>query len=112
MSDTAYAQDLIREAFPKDRHGSVYSAQYAAFDYMRRAVGKHMTFRRARSIWEGAAKRIDAEEADALIRAKYEETKRAREELESRLSKLDADLAALRSEVAGRSRYASGEALR
>lgn len=91
----------MREAFPSQRHGSVYSAQYAAFDYLRRTVRKNMTFRRARSIWEGAARRIDAEEAEALQRAKVEEARRERTELRARLDRLDAELAEVDAQFHG-----------
>lgn len=101
MSDTAYAQSLIQEAFPRDKHGSVYAAQFAAYDFMRRHLRKNMTFRRARSIWEGAARRIDAEEAEALKRAKFEEAQREYSHLRDRLSELDAEIAALRQEMDG-----------
>lgn len=101
----------MQEAFPRERHGSVYAAQYAAFSYLRGSLAKSVTFRRARSIWEGKARRIDAEEADALKRAKYEEARRAREELTDRLSRLDAELAALRQEMAGSSRHGQGESV-
>lgn len=109
ISDTAIARDRMQEAFPKERHGSVYAAQYAAFSYLRGALEKSVTFRRARSIWEGTARRIDAEEAEALKRAKYEEAQRARHELTERLSRLDAEIAALRQEVAGRMGNGQGE---
>lgn len=108
MSDTAFASELMREAFPKGRHGSVYSAQYAAFVYMRRALHKNMTFRRARAIWEGAAKRIDAEEAEALKRAKFEEAQREIQDLRRRISELDAELAGVGSWTVGQAGAATG----
>lgn len=95
MSDPSFASVLMREAFPRERHGSVYSAQYAAFDYLRGVVRKNMTLRRARAIWEGSAKRIDAEEAEALKRAKFEEREREIIELRRRLSELDAEFAGM-----------------
>lgn len=101
MSDTMYAQHLMKDAFPKERHGSVYAAQYAAFDYLRRALTKQITFRRARSIWEGAAKRIDAEEAEALKRAQIEEIRRERSELRARLARLEEAIAMVDASEAG-----------
>ena len=98
----------MRDAFPKDRHGSVYAAQYAAFDYLRRAVSKNMTFRRARSIWEGAAKRIDAEEAEALKRAKIEEARREYIELRARLARLEEAIAVADAAASGPSLASSG----
>lgn len=102
----------MQGAFPRERHGSVYAAQYAAFSFLRSALSKSVTFRRVRSIWEGKARRIDAEEAEALKAAKFEEAQRAREELKDRLSRLDAELATLRQEMAGGSRYGQGADLR
>lgn len=104
MSDAVYARDLIREAFPKERHGSVIAAQCAAFTTLRKAVTKELTLRRIRSIWEGKARRIDNEEAVALRRAKIEEARREQTLLRQRLSELDATLAALDSVLAGEAR--------
>jgi hypothetical protein len=94
MSDTAFAQVTIKEAFPEVRHGSVKAAQVAAYRFIRERVEKELTLRRVRSIWEGKAKRIDGEEKDALRVAKIEEAKREREQLRERLSRLDEALAA------------------
>lgn len=91
----------MQDAFPKARHGSVYAAQYAAFSFLRRAVLKEITFRRARSIWEGKAKRIDAEEADALKRAKIEETRREYQDLKSRIAAIETALAVAAEEAPG-----------
>lgn len=101
MSDTIYARDLIREAFPRERHGSVIAAQCAAYSAIRKAVAKEITLRRIRSIWEGKARRIDNEEAVALRRAKIEEARREQIELRQRLSRLDAELASLDASLAG-----------
>ena len=100
MSDTIYARELIREAFPKERHGSVIAAQCAAYSSIRKAVNKEITLRRVRSIWEGKARRIDNEEAVALRRAKIEEARREQIELRQRLSRLDAAIAALDADLA------------
>lgn len=101
MSDVSFCKDLMQEAFPKRRYGSVFSAQVEAFNFLRRHVDKNMTLRRVRSIWEGTAKRIDGEEKDALRRAKLEEAKREQRELRQRLSDLDAALASLDQGSAG-----------
>ncbi len=93
MSDTVFARDVIRDAFPKDRHGSVKAAQSAAFSFIRKHVEKDFTFRRVRAIWEGTARRIDGEEKDALRRAQIEEAKREQAELRARLARLDEALA-------------------
>jgi hypothetical protein len=95
MSDTTFAMNAIQEAFPKKRFGSVYAAQYEAFNYLRKNVRKEMTMRRIRSLWEGKARRVDGEEKDALRWAKIEEAKREQAELRERLSKIDAALAAI-----------------
>lgn len=95
MSDTAYYQDLMRDTFPKARHGSVKAALNAAHRFISPKVTKQFTHRRARSIWEGTARRIDAEEAAALKRAQIEEARREHQELKVRLARLDAALAAV-----------------
>lgn len=101
MSDVTYCREAIREAFPKSRYGSVFSAQVEAFNFLRRQVEKEMTLRRVRAIWEGKARRIDGEEKDALRRAKIEEARREQQELRQRLSQLEQTLAALDARQAG-----------
>ncbi len=95
MSDTAFYSDLMREAFPRSRYGAAKTAIYAAYRFISPRVKKQFTERRARSIWEGTARRIDAEEADAIRTAQLEEARREQKELRNRLSELDATLAAL-----------------
>jgi hypothetical protein len=95
MSDTAYHMNLMREAFPRQRHGGAKAAIYAAFRYVAPKVQKPFTERRARSIWEGTARRIDAEESTVLRRAALEEARREQAELRDRLSRLDTALAAV-----------------
>lgn len=94
MSDTVLAQELIRDAFPTRKYGSVKAAVYEAYRFMRPKVLKDFTLRRARSIWEGAARRIDSEETAALSLAIIEEAKREQQELRDRLERLDTALAA------------------
>jgi hypothetical protein len=101
MSDTIYARDLIKEAFPSARHGSVIAAQCAAYTLLSRELAKKITLRRIRSIWEGKARRIDNEEAAALRRAKLDEARREQFELRQRLSRLDAELASLDADLVG-----------
>lgn len=93
MSDTAFHSELIREAFPRQRYGGAKAAIYAAYRYMVPKVNKHFTERRARAIWEGTARRIDAEESAALRRARFEEAHREQRDLRARLARLDAALA-------------------
>lgn len=97
MSDTTFAKGAIQEAFPTRRFGSAYAAQHEAYKFLRKNVGKQMTMRRIRSLWEGTAKRVDGEEKDALRWAKIEEAKREQKELRERLAKIDAALAAINS---------------
>lgn len=94
--DTVFARNAIREAFPKERFGSVISAQCEAYSFLiKQKLEKKMTMRRVRALWEGKALRIDGEEKDALRRAKIEEAKRERTELRQRLFDLDQELAVL-----------------
>lgn len=107
MSDVAYAQNLFSEAFPKRRFGSVKAMLFEAHQYINRQTNKDFTVRRARSIWEGTARRIDGEELDALRAAVFEESKREQRELRQRLAALDASIAAFHTSQAGRSVAAS-----
>lgn len=93
-TDAIYAQNLFREAFPEMRHGSVKAAIYAGYRFIARHVSKDFTERRARSIHEGTARRIDAEEIDALKIALIEESRREQRDLRSRLASLDEKIAA------------------
>ncbi len=93
MSDTAYYSGALREAFSKDRYGGAKASIYAAFRYIAPKVRKTFTERRARSIWEGTAARIDAEEAHVIAQAKIEEDRREYQELRSRLARMEASLA-------------------
>lgn len=94
MSDVFYAQNLFREAFPERRYGSVKAALYEAHRFLSRKVTKEFTYRRARSIHEGTARRIDAEEMEALKLALIEESKREQQHLRARLASLDEKIAA------------------
>jgi hypothetical protein len=93
MSDTAVYSGAMRDAFPVRRHGSAKAAIFAAYRFLSPLVRKQFTPRRARSIWEGTARRIDAEEAAALRLAEIEEAKREQQELRARLASLDRALA-------------------
>lgn len=93
MTDVFYAQSIFREAFPTRRYGSVKAALYEARRTISRHVRKEFTDRRARSIWEGTARRIDAEEMEALKSALIEENAREAVELRARLAALDEVLA-------------------
>jgi hypothetical protein len=93
MSDTAFYQGMMRDAFPARRYGSAKAALYEAHRFISRRVSKDFTPRRARSIWEGTAARIDAEEADALRAAEIEGARREYKELQDRLAFLETSLA-------------------
>ena len=69
--------------------------------FLNRTVVKEFTHRRARSIWEGTARRVDGEEIDALRLAALEEHKREQRELRTRLASLDAMLASVDQEFHG-----------
>lgn len=101
MTDATHARRLFREAFPELRHGSVKAAIYAGYRFLSRNVTKQFTERRARSIHEGKARRIDAEEIDALKLALIEEGRRERIELSQRLAALDQKLARYEAATAG-----------
>lgn len=101
MSDTVFHSDLIREAFPRARYGGTKGAIYAAYRFMAPKVTKQFTERRVRAIWEGTARRIDAEESAVLHRAKFEEERREYTELKRRLESLEAALAVADASAAG-----------
>ncbi|WP_299076682.1 hypothetical protein, partial [uncultured Paraglaciecola sp.] len=67
MSNVADAQNLIQEVFPTSIHGSVQMACWVAYRKL-----KLSTERRAQTIWQGRARRIDSWELDAL---RYEKAK-------------------------------------
>lgn len=101
MNDVVYAQGLFKEAFPERRYGSVKEMLNAAYRAISPKVRKEFTHRRARSIWEGAARRIDSEEVDALRLVIVEEHRREQRELRARLASLDARLATTDPEFFG-----------
>lgn len=109
MSDAFYAQNLLREAFPERRYGSVKGAIFAAYRFVSSKVSKELTPRRIRSIRDGTARRIDAEEMEALKAAIIEEAHREQQELRARLAALDKKVAAFSESVAGRSVAGAGE---
>lgn len=94
MNDAVLAQGFIREAFPKEIYGGYKAAVYAAYRYISPRVSKRFTERRARAIWDGEARRIDMEEADALRAALIEEAKNETHRLRARLATLDQKIAA------------------
>lgn len=101
MSDTAYYQEMVRQTWPPARFGSVKASLNAMHRFVSPKVTKEFTHRRARSIWEGTARRIDAEEATAFQKAQIQEARREREELQARLSRLDETLASVDEDFFG-----------
>lgn len=93
ISDTISAQNMMQQAFPTRRTGSVKASVYEAYKLIRPMLVKEFTPRRARSIWEGTARRIDGEEIDALREAIKLEARREHEEISKRLAELDAAFA-------------------
>lgn len=71
LSDVAHAQNLMREAFPQTAHGNAKGSVWAAYRKL-----KLSTERRARAIWNGEARRIDAHEMRALEDAAIEQAQR------------------------------------
>lgn len=93
MSTTMEASVLFKRSFPLQRYGKLARVFYEARRYMNPLVKKDFTLRRAKSIWQGTAKRIDADEMDALRLAEIEEMRREREEARTRLVDLDRRIA-------------------
>lgn len=102
MDSTRYAQELMRDAYPKWFYGSVDAIVFEASEFMSGRLKKRVTPRRMRSIWEGKARRIDADERDALEEAKLEGLRKSQAELRSRLASIDEALAEINKVEAGR----------
>ena len=102
-TDVFEARQLLQTAFPVRRYGKLDNVFFEACKFVNRFVSKEFTQRRARSIWEGTARRIDAAEMDALRLAIHEEMKREQSELRARLAALDASLARVGQAEAGAS---------
>jgi hypothetical protein len=112
MSDAYQAQALLRGAFPSRRYGKLDNVFFEAARFINRHVRKQFTERRARSIWEGTARRIDSEEMEALRLAQIEETRREQRDLRARLAALDEMLANVDAALAGASVAGEGERIR
>lgn len=84
MSDVTLATELIREAYPTARYGNAKAAIWAAYR------GLHLkSVRRARSLYNGEARRVDAHEMDALRRAAIVELHNARIKAKARIEALE-----------------------
>lgn len=116
MSDIAFAQELINEAFPRQKYGKASAAAYAAYRFLKPLVEPRIerpfTERRVRSLYEGAARRVDGAELEALKAAKFQRMRDEQKELRERLSRLDVELAEISAELAGRQSRAKGHAAR
>lgn len=107
MSDTLHYSGIMREAYPVPRrYSTVKGALNEAVRFIAPRVSKDFSHRRARAIWEGQARRIDAEEAAALRLAEIEEARREQIELRERLARLDTALAVADAEFHSEARSA------
>lgn len=113
MSDTVYAQSLFKEAFPLSRYGKAAAAICEAYRILKPLVEPHIerefTVRRARSLHEGSARRVDGAEIEALKLAQIKEARREQQELRERLARLDAALAVADEDFHGETRTALRE---
>lgn len=109
MSSVFEARDTFRAAWPLSRYGKLDNVFYQAVRWVAPRVSKDFTPRRARSIYEGTARRIDSEEMDALRAALIEESKREQRELRARLAALDEKIAAFDAVTAGQALEQSSE---
>jgi len=94
MAAVFEAQQTFREAWPLTRYGKLDNVFYEAVRFISPRVNKQFTARRARSIYEGTARRIDSEEMDALREAEREQARIEQRELRARLAALDEKIAA------------------
>ena len=101
MSAVFEAQETFRAAWPLRRYGKLDNVFYQAVRFISPRVQKEFTIRRARSIYEGTARRIDSEEMDALRVALIEESRVEQAELRARLAALDKKIAAFEAAEAG-----------
>ena len=85
LADAMEAQEALRETFPVGIYGSAKNACAAAARRLRLA-----SQRRARAIWNGEARRIDAHEMAALRAAQLETLEAQKRQLEHRLASLRA----------------------
>lgn len=96
MDDALRAQDLIKYAFPEKTHGNAEASQWAAYRKLRLR-----TLRRARAIWNGEAKRVDAWELDRLQEAELEQARKEYVGARNRIERLTQRANARRSHFDG-----------
>jgi hypothetical protein len=94
MAAVFEAQKSFRDAWPLTRYGKLDNVFYEAVRFISPRVNKQFTVRRARSIYEGTARRIDSEEMDALREAEWVQARSEQCELRARLAALDEKIAA------------------
>lgn len=94
MAAVFEAQKTFRDAWPLQRYGKLDNVFFEAVRFISPRVTKQFTARRARSIYEGTARRIDSEEMDALRAAEREQARIEQRELRARLASLDEKIAA------------------
>jgi len=99
----------VDAVFSQRRYGSVKAALYEAHRFISRRVRKDFTERRVRSLWEGTARRVDAEEMEALKAALIEEARREQMELRSRLAALDKKVADFDARASGEAMAGAGQ---
>jgi len=101
MSAVFEARDTFRAAWPISHYGKLDNVFYHAVRFVAPRVSKEFTQRRARSIYEGTARRIDSEEMDALREAEREQARIEARELRARLALLDEKIASFSAAVLG-----------
>lgn len=87
VTDATTASEYMREAFPVSRYGNAKSATWAAYRKLKLA-----TARRAKAIWSGEARRIEAHEMDALRKAVLDELHQRRVETLEKIESLESEL--------------------
>lgn len=101
MTDSVFAQDMIREAFPVTGGRNIKSAIGEAFTALRRrerALPRHViserprqwTERRVKALWHREARRVDHYEIQDLTAIAVEEAKRELERSKARQARLSA----------------------
>lgn len=104
MTDAAFAQDLIQEAFPVRRGRNAKSAIGEVFDALRRRERslprsvlsdrpRQWTERRVKALWHREARRVDHYEIQDLTAVAVEEARNERQRLRAREARLASFLA-------------------
>ena len=96
MNDATTASEYMRDAFPVSRYGNARAATWSAYQKLKLA-----TERRAKAIWNGEARRIDAHEMDALKKAVLDELHLSREEALEKIGRLERELSHAAADLGG-----------